>query len=334
MRLSSTEYQVMEIFDYLIIGAGISGLLSASELQRSGASVCVLDKGRGYGGRMATRRFQGARIDHGAQFFTARSDSFKRYVNEWLEAGVICEWYHYAPGDVSSVGHPRYRGLQGMTDVPKYLADSLNVQRSERVISAHREANQWGVESESGRRYYGRHLIVTAPLPQAIQLLNTSGLNWAGKAIHALEAVHYEKGLATLAVLERPSGLSQPGGFKVDVAPLEWIADNQLKGISPDACGVTLHANAEFAETHWDSADAVRGKLMLEAAKPFLKSAVLDFQCHRWGFTRPVNPYPESFFENRELRLSLAGDAFGGPRVEGAALSGIELARHLLEDRD
>ena len=40
----------------------------------------VVDKGRGVGGRMASRRVDTpagqARFDHGAQFFTTRSDCF------------------------------------------------------------------------------------------------------------------------------------------------------------------------------------------------------------------------------------------------------------------
>ena len=47
--------------DVIVIGAGISGLMCATELERNGYSVQVLDKGRGPGGRMSTRRFQGAR---------------------------------------------------------------------------------------------------------------------------------------------------------------------------------------------------------------------------------------------------------------------------------
>ena len=54
----------------LIIGAGLSGLSAAQTLVRSGRSVLVVDKGRGVGGRLATRRIGDATLDHGAQFFT------------------------------------------------------------------------------------------------------------------------------------------------------------------------------------------------------------------------------------------------------------------------
>ena len=57
--------------DAIVIGAGLSGLIAAGTLQANGARVLVLDKGRGVGGRLATRRTHSGIFDHGAQFFTA-----------------------------------------------------------------------------------------------------------------------------------------------------------------------------------------------------------------------------------------------------------------------
>lgn len=312
--------------DVLIIGAGISGLLCASELHKRGLSVRILDKGRGLGGRMATRRMAGGRLDHGAQFFTVRDPRLQAYADHWLADDVIKEWFRHTPEDSNGEGYPRYCGMNGMTDIAKYIAQDLNVHTSEQVVELARDLDQWIVRTQAGHNYIAKHLIITAPLPQALALLSTTGINYIGEQQAVLQAVRYEKGLATLAILDGPSGLSDPGGMKLDEAPLTWIADNQQKGISPDVPAITIHANAEFAEAHWDSSNEVRGALMLKAAKPYLKANVVDFNCHRWGFTLPINPLLEPYFCNSNLKLTLAGDAFGGPRVEGAALSGIAAA--------
>jgi predicted NAD/FAD-dependent oxidoreductase len=319
-----------QITDVLIIGAGISGLLCATELRKAGKTVCVLDKGRGLGGRMATRRMAGARLDHGAQFFTVRDARLQAYADQWLSAGVIKEWYRHAPEDSKPDGYPRYCGILGMTDAPKFLAQDLDVQTSEPVVELVRDLNQWIVRTQTGNNYIAKHLVITAPLPQALSLLDTAGLDYAGEQTDALRAVRYQRGLATLAILDGPSGLPAPGAMKLYDAPLAWIADNQQKGISPDVSAVTIHADAEFADAHWDSPDEVRGALMLEAAEQYFKAKVVEYKCHRWGFTLPINPWAEPYFQNAGLQLTLAGDSFGGARVEGAALSGIEAAAAVL----
>ncbi len=319
----------MKETDILIIGAGISGLLCATELQRAGIQVRLVDKGRGVGGRMATRRMGGGRLDHGAQFFTVRDPRFRSYVDEWLEAGVIREWFGGSdkPGD----NHPRYCGIRGMTDAPKYLAKELEVVRSEKVVELSRELDTWIAQSETGAIFRARQLVITTPLPQALPLLDTSGLNYADEDLEALRAVRYEKGLATLCILDGPSGLPAPGGMKLEKhPPLCWIADNQMKGVSAEVPTLTLHADPSFSAEHWDSPDEVRGPRMIEAARPLLQASVVDYACHRWGFTKPVNPWPGPCYHKSGLGLTLAGDSFGGARVEGAALSGLAAAARIL----
>jgi hypothetical protein len=320
----------MKSTDVLIIGAGISGLLCATELKKAGKSVRLLDKGRGPGGRMATRRMGGGRLDHGAQFFTVRDPRLQAYVDDWLAAGEIKQWFRHLPEDTNPDGYPRYCGINGMTDVPKYLAADLEIHYSEQVSELSRDVDLWIARTQSGNTFTARHLVITAPLPQALNLLDMTGLNYAGAHGAALRKVRYEKGLATLALLDGPSGIPEPGGMKLHQAPITWIGDNQQKGISPDVSAITIHADSDFAEKYWDSPNEIRGPLMLKAAKPYLKANVVEYNCHRWGYTLPINPWPEPVFSNPGLKLTLAGDAFGGPRIEGAALSGIEAAAAIL----
>src|SRR3990167_5715659 len=75
-----------------IIGAGIAGLACARRLQLAGVSVTLIDKSRGPGGRMSTRRGEQWQCDHGAQYFTARQPLFRAEVQRWLKAGVAARW--------------------------------------------------------------------------------------------------------------------------------------------------------------------------------------------------------------------------------------------------
>jgi renalase len=320
----------MDSTDVLIVGAGISGLLCATELKRSGLSVQLLDKGRGVGGRMSNRQMVGARLDHGAQFFTVREAGFQSYVDKWLRAGIIKEWFRKAPYDSNPKGYPRYCGIKGMSDVPKYLAQNLDVCCSEVVDVVKYENKTWQVYTQSKKIYQSRYLVVTAPVPQALVLLDTSGLNYAGEELEQLQSIRYKRGLTTLAILDGPSRLPGDGFLQLDDAQINWVADNQIKGISELPC-LTIQSTPEFAETHWDSPDNIRGPLMIEATANYLKSSVSTYVCHRWGFALSENRHKKSYFYNPEYNLGLAGDAFSGGRVEGAALSGIQAAAELLK---
>ena len=104
-----------------IIGAGISGCSCAHQLTQAGHQVTVVEKGRGVGGRMATRRMDGARIDHGAQFFTARDIRLQALNKQWCKEKRAIEWYDQVPGRTDIPTDMRYRGKTGMTGPAKSL---------------------------------------------------------------------------------------------------------------------------------------------------------------------------------------------------------------------
>ncbi len=108
MTLSSNHYT-----EILILGAGMTGLSAATELQRAGRRVLVLDKGRSVGGRMATRRMGEAVFDHGAQFMTARSARFQATLGDMVENGAVVEWCRGFAEQAD--GHPRWRGHPSAT---------------------------------------------------------------------------------------------------------------------------------------------------------------------------------------------------------------------------
>ena len=314
--------------DFTIIGGGISGLLCATLLQRGGASVTVLDKGRGFGGRLATRRSSNGRIDHGAQFITVRDPRFRVWIEEWLEAGVVGEWFRGREG-----GQPRYTGRGGQSAIGKHLGSALDVRRETRAVSLVRTAGTWVVQTAGGAVYSSRSLVLAMPMPQLLPLLGSSGYRLAPTDDRRFRAVRYHRSIAALLELDGPAAVPEPGGLKIEGSPhLAWIADNQQKGISPDQPTVTLHSTPEFAETYWDRPDAERVPLLIDAARPWLGATVTASSGHRWGFSRPVVTAGSPWFYDPAWNLAMAGDSFGGDRVEGAALSGIGLAGNLLSN--
>src|SRR4051794_14126189 len=101
-----------------VVGAGLAGLLTAVTLRERGATVVVLEKSRGVGGRMATKRVGDATFDQGAQFFTARDARFIKLAEQWSSGGLLETW----PGRTD-----RWIGRPCMTSVAKLLSKDLEV---------------------------------------------------------------------------------------------------------------------------------------------------------------------------------------------------------------
>ena len=316
--------------DFLIVGAGLSGLCAARELRKHGLTAVLVDKGRGLGGRMATRRFEGAIFDHGAQFFTVRSPEFRREVEFWIENGAAREWFRGYPSPENAKPddqYPRFCGVRGMTAISKFLAQDLEISFGEEIEFLAREDEIWRAKSQSGAVFEAANLILTAPVPQSLALLKNGGATLPHSAKDALENLVYEPCFAVLCVLDGPSQIPAPGALYVNSDPIWWLADNFQKGISPREGAVTIHSSAPFAREFYEHEPNEVGEMLIKAAKPWLGREVSAFQVRRWRYSKPENPSQKGAVWVPELRLAFAGDALCGAKIEGAFASGIGAAR-------
>ena len=306
-----------------VVGAGISGLLLARALTARGADVVVLEKSRGYGGRMATKRVGEAAFDSGAQYFTAKSERFAAMVAGWAAAGVVAPW----PG---ASAH-RWIARPGMNALGKFLADGVQVRREAKVLKVLRENDGWELTVENQPPTRARRLVLTAPLPQSLALLQAGGVELPSELVKELAELTYYPCLALLVTLGGASAVPAEGVALAD-GPVRWMADNTKKRISPAGVGaVTVHLSPSFATEHYAKTEAEVAALVLPGIAERLGAPVVNVALQRWKFSEPVTPYTQRCVWLPELGLGLAGDGLGGPRVEGAALSGLELADRIVE---
>lgn len=309
----------------VVVGAGIAGLMAAKSLVKSGHDVVIVDKGRSPGGRIATRRIDDATLDHGAQFFTVRDSLFELHVSEWITSGVVTEWCRgFDTTSQNNDGYPRYRGVRGMTDIAKHLAQGLDVRCNTLAFSiAPGTSSKWQLKIDDGSVLDADAIIVTCPLPQAYALLVTASIELPESMLRT----EYDRTICLLVVLNKPSALAIPGGMQNPDETFSFIADNALKGIS-SAVALTMHANPKFSLEHWDTATDDVQRLLLARAKPWIGDAtVATSQIKKWRLATPLTIWPERYWTND--MIVLAGDAFGGPKIEGAALSGLAAANYL-----
>ncbi len=136
-----------------IVGAGLAGLMAARSLEASRHEVVLFDKGRSPGGRLATRRIGGATIDHGAQFFTVRTDTFARFVDAWRGQGLVAEWCRGFGAQPD--GYPRYMVPGGMNALAKRLAVGLEVRTATLVFGlrsgTRATSRPWRIINDDGR---------------------------------------------------------------------------------------------------------------------------------------------------------------------------------------
>jgi renalase len=319
--------------EVLIVGAGMSGLMAAHTLRRRGLGVTLVDKGRGVGGRLATRRIGPGRADHGAQFFTVRTPEFQAWVDRWLADGLVYEWSRgWSDGSLSRArpdGHPRYAVHGGMNALAKHLAEGLEVQVDLKLLSVTLLNDGWGAVSEDGHRFASHAVFLTPPVPQSLALLDAGGVRLSPADQEALKRIRYAPCLAGLFWVDESVDLPAPGALQRPAAAISWIADNRRKGISPEATLITVHAGPEYSHELWETTDKKALDALQSGLAPFLdpSAQIVEAQLKRWRYAQPTTLHPERYLLAEDLPpLVFAGDAFGWPRVEGAALSGMAAA--------
>jgi predicted NAD/FAD-dependent oxidoreductase len=304
----------------VIIGAGMAGLIAARALHEAGARVLVLEKSRGVGGRLATKRVGEAVFDHGAQYFTVKDEAFAPWVNRWQKSGAVAAW----PGSA----HRRFIGRPSMTAVAKELSEGIEVKRDHKVSKLTKVGERWCVEVENHGLICAARVILTAPVPQSLALLAAGGIALPAAVAAGLARLNYSPCLALLVTLNGPSRLPVDGVTKTE-GDVRWVADNKCKGVSPRVAAVTLHLSPEFSSRNYGLGEAEVLELVRQEAEEVIGESIATATLHRWKFAHALETYPERCVWLPEHRLGFAGDAFGGPRVEGAALSGLAMAERV-----
>ena len=311
----------------VVLGAGLAGLAAAQVLLDDGHSVTVVDKGRGVGGRLATRRIDSATLDHGAQFFTVRGDAFRSVVADALSDGVIDVWCY---GFDSEDGFPRYRGTNGMNAFAKWLAARVEgaggtIMTDTRIDAISTHDSGWRLQRHSGIPLEATDVIVTAPVPQALELFENGDIDLDPILESQLQSITYKPTLALMVTLDNASAVPPPGGVQQTEDDLfTFIADNQQKGLSASPA-LTFHVNGTVTAARWDDpSDDVIADLLVQAQPWIGDAAIIDAQLKKWKYAGPRIPHPDPCVIVREDPglLVLAGDAFAGPKVEGAFNSG------------
>ncbi len=187
-------------------------------------------------------------------------------------------------------------------------------------------------------------VILSPPLPQALMLIPASLRNELDPGLVELS---YDPCLALLITIEAPpaellneEGYARPAGGDSKIA---WVADNTRKGLPEQAAEqpsrLTVHSTGEAARELYDADESHAIAQLVAALEALLPSHEREAvsrahaqgatQLKKWRYARPVRRWSESSVAVTP-RVLLAGDSFGGGRVEGGFMSGIHAAGRIL----
>ena len=309
------------MLDVLVIGAGMTGISCARHLHASGLDVVVLDKGRGIGGRMATRRAeingQTIRFDHGAQYVTARDAGFQQALNEISDSAVL--W--------ADAGKPgAYAGVPGMSSIPKALAEGLTIHQSERVEKLELHDGCWLATTEANS-WQAKRVVMTVPFPQVAPIIGED---------HPLSAkltgLEFAPCMTLMAAFKPHTELDKTTRLN-EASDLSWIAFNSGKPGREDAVDAWLAQ----ASVEWSAARVNQYKAKSEQEMQVLlcealsldPADILHLAFHSWLYARIVNPLGAPYLVDETQSLYLGGDWCLGARVESAWQSGTAIAQAL-----
>lgn len=301
-----------------ILGAGMAGAAAARRLAEAGLRVQVFDKGRGVGGRMATRRSGAAQFDHGAQFMRAHGHAFAIRLEDWVRRGVAAPW----------AGSGRHVGQPSMTAPVRDLLAGLAVMSTTTITRILRRESEWHIEDATGAVYgpFGA-VAITFPAPQALTLLETSGFALPGIAL-ARYAPCWSLMLAVEAATAEP--LMEP---RED--PIGLIACDSSKPGRPDGIRLTIHATPDWSRQHLEDPRETVVSALVQATAERLGTTLRPTvaEAHRWRYAQVEVALGVPSLYDPALRLGAAGDWCIGARIEAAHDSGLHLAEAILADR-
>lgn len=306
---------------FAIIGAGIAGLSCASALTAAGYQVTLFDKGRGPGGRMASRRFETphgeAIADHGAQYFTVRDPQFAAQVSCWAQDGLVVPW--------PEISDDAWVGVPTMNAIIRHMARPFDVRWSSRVEAIHRTPSGWQLQG-SGTNQNFMAVALAIPSEQALTFLAQHDFDMARSAMLA----RFQPCWTGLFAFDRP--LATHRSVIRDEGAIGWAS---REGAKPGRSGIecwVVQATASWSAAHLEEDEHQIAPALLDALSASLGLSDLQpiaHSTHRWRYAMSSGLGKPALW-NAQHALGVCGDWLLGPRIECGWLSGQALAQAMV----
>ncbi len=333
-----------------IIGAGLAGLTAGRLLAKSGHEVTIIEKSKGYGGRMATRyagKDLNTKLDHGLSYFEAKSPEFQSFVVELLDQGLVKRWgdkisfydgenlYAKSPNLENNVS---FAATKGMNSIGKYLSRWVDVKTETLAgglthIGPNRSRKRsWMINLTASNTFEADAVILALPAPQAYGILQTATDEvQALKIIREIDEVAYSP-CYSLMLGYGDKEIPEWEGIQCQNSPIQFISNEGSKKASKQECSLVVQATPGYTRSVYKQKEEVITKQLLDHLSSIAGSwsAAPEWsQLHYWRYSRAEKILGRSFMELdfEDAPLALIGDYFQGNTVDDAYRSGYLLAK-------
>ncbi len=316
-----------------VIGGGLAGLACAGALSDAGFHVTMFDKGRAVGGRTSTRIEERWRFDHGAARLDLGAPELAALRAWWQAAGVVVPWHARTgePGDTSN--RATWIGVPGSNALATYLAARLEVETSARIVSIARRGDWWlEVARAAGVASCGpfEYVVITAPTPQAIELLATTA---ADALVATLASATFVPCLVAMLAIEGTTAIDE---LRATAGPLASAHRMDARPGRVAPAGVELwvaHGSEAWSAARLEDVPEDAARELADALMNHIPGRVIYLRGHRWRYARAATRIDAPYAYDDRLQLGVAGDGFAAgtsaPAASRALLSGLALAAHL-----
>jgi len=320
-----------------IIGAGLAGMTVSSDMAKH-TDVSIFEKSRGLGGRMSTRYSQHFQFDHGAQFFTARSQSFQRFLEPFIANGTVREWKPriVTLGDGKGIYNrewfePHYVASPRMTSLCNALTGTGRLHLNTRIMDIKYEHRLWFLRDQSNNRYGPFDwLIATIPAPQAAAILPEALAGYSTVTECRMSGCYsLMLGFHTALDLTWQAAV-------VKNSPIEWIAVDSAKPGRTLGYSLLAQTTRTWAEGHIDDEQILVQSTLLQELERLLPVPLTDpgvVQLHRWRYASAQPETERDYLIDHQLQLGVCGDWLIKGDVESAFLSARALTEQLRQGR-
>tara|TARA_B100000674_G_scaffold245108_1_gene201962 strand:- start:1841 stop:2806 length:966 start_codon:yes stop_codon:yes gene_type:complete len=308
-----------------IIGTGLSSIFSCLRISEAlSVRIQVFDKARGLGGRLATRRADGGRFDHGAQYMKINEISNLKEIEKLINNNII----------TNNGESERFFSPTGMTNIAKFLLKDFDIKKEHKLLSINKDKGHYILNFENNETIPTDDIILTCPMPQTIEILSNSDIDYDYDALNELKQLEYHPCIVVMIKSKNKLlNLNKELGSELDFKNISWVGDNYIKKVSEIENFYTVQCSPKFSLEHFDLEYEEINQILNKNLKDIFGSNYEVMSNHKWRYSIPKNFYQKdsSLILDSSGFIGICGDIFTNGKVDGAIKSGISMAEKYIK---